>query len=55
MDDDADGYVTREEFGRLYPRGAQIQPCVFCRRWLIAPSNTLPDCGEHVIDKGEFV
>lgn len=55
MDDERNDYVTRDQFERLYPSGAKCEACIFCKRWLIVPSNTLSDCGEHVIDKGEFV
>ena len=55
MNDDAHDYVTREEFERLHPRGAKMDACVFCRQLLIVPSNSLPDCGAHVIQNGEFV
>lgn len=55
MHDYGSDYVTRGEFERLYPRGAKIEACIFCMQWLVVPSNTLPDCGAHVIHRGEFV
>lgn len=54
MEENGDNYVTREQFERLYPRGATVEACIFCGRLLVTPKHTMPDCGEHAIVNGEF-
>ncbi len=43
-----DDYVTREQFAKRYPKGAQGRLCRYCGRLLIVAVDREPDCGRHV-------
>ena len=41
-------FVTREQFERLYPRGAAMVQCRFCQKLLLVPYGEHPYCRTHL-------